>query len=217
MKEYKGIIFDLDGTLINSLEDISDSVNIVLKELGYPTFDYDRYRFFVGNGFRSLVTQCLPEDKRDEESVSQLFSLAMDVYGKRCTEKTYLYDGIPELLDRLCAEGIKMAVLSNKPDSLTRKISDILLDKWKFEIIMGAGDSFPRKPDPASSLHIARVMGIEPEKIIYVGDSDVDMKTAGAAGFYAVGVTWGFRPRAELEASGADLIIDHPGKLPIYY
>lgn len=212
MKKYSGIIFDLDGTLINSLEDIADSVNQTLQEYGYPTHPYNQYRFLVGNGFRSLMTQSLPEDQRDEATVARCHARGMEIYAERCIHKSHLYDGIAEWLDDLSLRGIKRAILSNKPHALTEKTTGALLNRWDFEVILGLSDRFPSKPNPTSALYIAQTMGLDPSEIVYVGDSNVDMKTAQAAGFYAVGVSWGFRPRTELEESGADRIIDHPSE-----
>jgi phosphoglycolate phosphatase len=137
----------------------------------------------------------------------------MEEYEKSCIHKTVLYDGIPELLDALTANNYKLAVLSNKADSLTQKIAGQLLNNWKFEIILGTNDCFPRKPAPDSALFIAKTMQLVPEKILYLGDTNTDMQTAHAAGMYPVGVSWGFRPRKELEDSGAGFIIDYPTDL----
>jgi len=124
--------------------------------------------------------------------------------------KTRLYDGIPELLDMLSSQRIKLAVLSNKADPLTQKICAVLLKNWKFEVVLGATDRFPRKPDPASALFVSEQMGVEPVHVCYLGDSDVDMKTAIAAGFYPVGAGWGFRSKQELAENGAKHVIDRP-------
>ena len=124
--------------------------------------------------------------------------------------KTHLYEGIPQLLDILSTQGVKLAVLSNKADYLTQKICAVLLKNWKFDVIMGAGERFPRKPNPESALFIAQQLGVEPTNICYLGDSGVDMKTAIAAGFYPIGVGWGFRPKKELAENGAKQIIEKP-------
>jgi phosphoglycolate phosphatase len=137
----------------------------------------------------------------------------MAEYHLNYINKTRLYDGIPELLDTLSSQQIKLAVLSNKADPLTQKICNILLKNWKFDVILGASDRFPRKPDPASALFVSEQMSILPSDICYLGDSDVDMKTAIAAGFEPIGVNWGFRPKEELIENGAKRIIDHPMQL----
>jgi len=210
---FRAIIFDLDGTLADTLEDIADNMNRVLTEMGFHTHGYDAFRFFVGEGLKNLVARCLPENARSDEMITACHDRMIDVYHSNYVNKTHLYYGIPELLDALLTQGIRMAVLSNKADPLTQKICAVLLKQWKFEIVMGATERFPRKPDPASALYIAEQMGVEPYHFCYLGDSDVDMKTAITAGFYPVGVSWGFRPKEELVENGAKRIIHHPIEL----
>jgi len=210
---FRAVIFDLDGTLANTLEDIADNMNRVLAESGFPTHEYDAYRFYVGNGLKNLVTQSLPENVRTDTMITFYHNRMIDIYNENYIIKTRLYDGIPELLDVLSARGIKLATLSNKVDHLTQKICNILLKNWKFEIVMGATDRFPRKPDPASALFVSAQMSVNPSRICYLGDSDIDMKTALAAGFYPVGASWGFRPKKELIENGAKHVIDHPMEL----
>lgn len=210
---YHAVIFDLDGTLADTLADIADTMNRTLASSGYPVHSYDSYRYFVGNGLKSLVTQSLPEATRTAEMIETCLAKMMADYEQHYINKTRLYDGIPELLDALSAQNIPLAVLSNKADAITQKICADLLKKWKFEIIMGAGDRFPRKPDPESALYIAGKIGVRPEHVFYMGDSNIDMQTANAAGFFPIGVSWGFRPKEELMASGAKKIIDQPMEL----
>ncbi len=216
MNIVRAVIFDLDGTLVDSLVDIANAMNRTLMRFNYPTYDYDAYKYFVGNGLKTLVYQCLPDNKKEEEHVIECLGIMMEEYRKTVTEKTVPYPGIPELLDELSKLNIKMAILSNKADELTQKICSRLLNQWHFEIIMGASELFPRKPDPASALYIAETMDVIPKNITYIGDTNVDMKTANAAGMFAVGVTWGFRTREELEENGAKLIINHPTELLNY-
>lgn len=213
MNKFTGVIFDLDGTLVDSLQDIADAMNQTLTQFNYSTYNYEQYKYFVGNGLKNLVTECLPPDKKDEKTVNTTLEVMMKNYGENYLHKTALYPGIPELLDGLTDERYKLAILSNKADILTKKIAAKLLQNWKFEIILGASDQFPRKPEPNAALYIADIIKINPENILYVGDTNVDMKTANAAGMYPVGVTWGFRTRKELEENGAKLIIDYPTDL----
>jgi len=210
---FRAVIFDLDGTLANTLEDIADNMNRTLAENGFPTREYDAYRFYVGKGLKNLVSQCLPENARADSTITLCHDQMIEKYAENYINKTRLYDGIPKLLDALSARGIKIATLSNKADHLTQKICNTLLKNWKFEIIMGASDRFPRKPDPASALFVAAQLGVDPAQICYLGDSDIDMKTALAAGFYPVGAGWGFRPKKELIENGAKHVIDHPMEL----
>ncbi len=210
MRNYQAFIFDLDGTLVNSLEDIADAMNRTLLRFYYPIHSYEAYKYFVGKGLKNLVYQCVPVEHQNEEDVLTCLDVMMEEYGKTYAEKTKLYPGIDKLLNYLTEKKIKMSVLSNKSDILTKKIAGKLLSRWQFELILGATDIFPRKPDPGSALFIAQKINISPEKIIYVGDTNIDMKTAVAAGMFPVGVTWGFRTKNELQNAGAELIIDYP-------
>ena len=211
--KHHAVIFDLDGTLANTLEDIADNMNRVLSGQGFPVHEYDAYRFYVGNGLKNLVTRCLPENARTDNMIAACHDRMVAEYSMNYIRKTRLYDGISELLDALSLQHVKLAVLSNKADPLTQKICAVLLKNWKFDSVMGASDRFPRKPDPASALFIAEQMGVMPARVCYLGDSNVDMKTAIAAGFYPVGAGWGFRPKEELIENGAKKVIDHPTEL----
>jgi len=209
----RAVIFDLDGTLADTLEDIADNMNRVLSGLGFPVHEYNAYRFYVGGGLKNLVTRCLPEKARTDNMIAACHELMVAEYHLNCINKTRLYDDIPELLDELSSQGIKMAVLSNKADPLTQKICRELLKNWTFDMVLGATDRFPRKPDPEAAWFVARQMGVEPAQIYYLGDSDVDMITANAAGFHAVGAGWGFRGKEELLQNGAQQVIDDPTEL----
>ena len=213
VKMFRAVIFDLDGTLANTLEDIADNMNRVLAQKGFPTHQYDAYRYFVGNGIHNLVIRSLPENARTEAMIADCHDRMIAEYNLNYINKTHLYDGVPELLDTLSLKGIKLAILSNKADQLTQKICLKLLKNWKFDAIIGASERFPRKPDPASALFICEQMGVAPAQVCYLGDSDVDMKTAIAAGFYAVGAVWGFRTKEEVLENGAMQVIDNPIKL----
>ncbi|MDR2038167.1 MAG: HAD family hydrolase [Bacteroidales bacterium] len=210
---FRAVIFDLDGTLADTLEDIADAMNRVLSSLGYPAHKYDEYRFLVGNGIKNLVKKSLPESAQTEENIETCFRYMMDDYENNYLNKTSLYTGIPDLLDKLSSDHVKLAVLSNKADSITQKICDVLLKNWPFTLIMGANNRFPRKPDPQSALYIAEYMELKPRDICYLGDSDVDMQTANAAGFFSIGAGWGFRPKKELIDSGAKKVIDFPTEM----
>ncbi|MDR0427892.1 MAG: HAD family hydrolase [Dysgonamonadaceae bacterium] len=210
MSNFSGVIFDLDGTLVDSLPDIADAMNRTLRYFGYPVYSYEEYKYMVGSGLKNLVYKALPEDKKGDRYINETLLLMMREYGKSYADKTVLYEGIPELLDALTLKGCKLSVLSNKADSLTQKIVSALFTGRKFEVILGASERFPRKPAPDAALFIAERMNIPPGNILYTGDTNIDMQTANAAGMYAVGVSWGFRKREELEESGAETIINHP-------
>lgn len=210
---YKGVIFDLDGTLVNSLEDIADSMNIVLQRHGFPPHDLPAYRRFIGNGMTNLMHEALPESSRKEELILKCYNSLLEDYRHNCINKTRPYDGIVELLNELTALKIKIAVFSNKIDELTRKVVATLLPNWNFEEVIGFSAEIPRKPNPLGALLISRKIGIRPENLIYVGDTDVDMLTANSAGMYAVGALWGFRSKEELTTSGARYLLNHPLEL----
>jgi phosphoglycolate phosphatase len=211
--EYHAVIFDLDGTLINSLYDIADSMNIVLDSHGFPTHDYDRYRLLIGKGLKNLSENAIPEENRNAETIGKVFEDMIRVYGQNVVNKTVLYKGIPELLDYLQNNGYKIAILSNKAHELTTSIAKKILSKWKIDFILGSKPEIPRKPDPTGAFICSEQLEIEPEYILYLGDSGVDMQTANSAGMTAVGVSWGFRSRQELTENGAKYIIDKPEQL----
>ena len=206
----RGVIFDLDGTLLNTLEDIVDSMNAVLNRFGFPEHSIDAYKYFIGDGMEKLVSRCLPADQRDPSAVARCVTALRKEYGKRWSSKTHAYKGIPELLDTLTARGIKLAILSNKPDEFTKVVVAKFLPRWKFESVVGSKPSVPKKPDPKAALEIAAALEIPSSEILFLGDSGIDMETATAANMYSVGVLWGFRTADELRASGAKALLAKP-------
>lgn len=210
---FKGIIFDLDGTLVNSLEDIADAMNHVLALHLLPVHDVEAYRTFVGNGMRKLAERALPEEMRKNDVCEAYFKEMFDYYGAHCTIKSKAYEGIPELIQALTQQSVPIAVLSNKAHDLTQKVVSAIFSPDAFLTVVGLKDEATKKPNPAAAIQICEQMGGAPEDFMFVGDSDVDMQTARNAGMYGVGVTWGFRSRAELEAAGAKAIIDAPMEL----
>jgi phosphoglycolate phosphatase len=210
---FKAVLFDLDGTLINSLHDIADSMNRVLIKKGYETHDYDAYRYFIGRGLRNLVSNTLPNSERTEQNITNLFQELLQDYEYNLLNKTTLYKGVSELLNDLTDRKIRLSISSNKPDAFTKQIAEELLKPWHFEIVLGSGSSFPRKPDPSAALFICNEMGLQPKDFLYMGDTSIDMETASAAGMYGVGVAWGFRSKKELIEGGAKSIIDLPIQL----
>lgn len=213
---YKAVLFDLDGTLLNTIDDLSNSMNAILKNAGLPTHETEQYKLFVGNGVRSLVSRSLPEQYRNAETIDAFTSSMRKEYSKRWNENTHPYEGVPELLDELKINNIKMAILSNKSDEFTKQIAKSLLPGWKFSVVFGERASVPRKPDPSAALEIAEMMGLEPKDFLYLGDSDTDMETANSAGMYAIGALWGFRNSNELIEAGAKAVIEHPMDLIKY-
>ena len=210
---YRAVIFDLDGTLLDTLEDIADSANRVLTGRGFPAHPVDDYRFFVGDGVKKLVERILPPGERSESLVEGCLLEMREEYGRNWNVKTRPYDGIPELLASLDDRGLKRAVLSNKPEELTQACVAGLLSVWTFDAVAGHSECTPHKPHPAGALTLARRLEVRPAEVVLVGDSDIDMRTAVNAGMYPAGATWGFRPREELVAAGARTLLDRPADL----
>ena len=210
MTKFKAVLFDLDGTLLDTLQDLADSTNRALDCLGFPPHGIVAYRHFVGDGRDVLAFRALPEDRRDSATVRKLVAEIDEDYTKHWADSTGPYPGIPELLDALMDRGVSVAVLSNKSHNFTELMVLRMLARWHFDAVIGATVNAPKKPDPALAVKIAHQLKIQPSGFIYLGDSDVDMKTAIAAGMYPVGARWGFRSAGELLASGAKMVIDQP-------
>ncbi len=207
---FKAIIFDLDGTLLNTIEDLTDSMNQALSRFGFSGHDQEAYKYFVGDGVESLVRRALPADRVDEKMVAQCVAAMREEYGRHWDKKTRPYPGIPELLDALCQRGIPMAILSNKVQDFTEICVSKLLPKWSFQIILGARPKVPKKPDPTAALEIAEAMDLTPVQFLYLGDTSTDMQTAVAAGMFPLGALWGFRTAQELMAHGAKALLEKP-------
>lgn len=204
-------IFDLDGTLADTLDSLVYSVSAVLKEMGYEPIDPAQCRSFVGNGARVLVEKALKaagdtEGKRVEEGLERY----RRIFVKGCTYNVVPYDGMRELLKELKARGVHLAVLTNKPHERAIDVVETVFGKGTFEVIQGQQDGMPRKPDPAPALDIAKSFGLTPGDCLYIGDSEVDIATGKAAGMKTLGVSWGFRTRGQLVEAGAEYIVDSP-------
>lgn len=209
----RAIVFDLDGTLLDTIDDIADSANYALEQLGYPTYDRERYKYFVGNGADVLIGRIMPEEARRLDKFQVLKNLYMDRYNSHSMDRTRPYDGIVETLEKIKSLGVEICVLSNKPDSQVKIIIEKFFGEDFFAIAAGGRENFPLKPDPALTLHILDSIGIEPADALFVGDTEVDIRTAKNVGCGPVSVTWGFRTRDELERNGAEVIIDRPEEL----
>ena len=214
--EYNAVLFDLDGTLLDTIEDIANSMNTALSRLGFRGHGRDEYKYLVGAGIETLVYRALPENHRGDSTVARCLAAMDEEYRLQRLGNTGPYPGIPELLDALQLRGVRMAVLSNKPDDSTRLIVSTLLPRWKFDMVLGSRPSVPLKPDPAAALEIAARVGIAPERFICLGDTDVDMRLAHAARMYPVGALWGYRTAEELLSSGAKVLLGKPGDLLNY-
>jgi phosphoglycolate phosphatase len=211
---YKAVLFDLDGTLLDTLDDLGDSMNAVLAAKGFPTHPIRAYTEFVGDGVRNLVLRSLPPAARKNDAVvNELVPLMRNEYSGRWKDKTRPYEGIPELLDGLAARGARMAVLSNKPHPATVEVVAHFFPRVKFDATLGARPDVPIKPDAGAALEVSRRLGIPPGAFLYLGDTNTDMRTASAAGMFPVGVLWGFRSAEELLSSGAKLLISDPGEV----
>jgi len=212
-RNLKGLIFDLDGTLANTIEDLADSMNRILLSQGFPIHSCDAYRYFVGAGVRNLVLRALPEDERHDEIIDRCYNLMISDYNQNCFIKTKLYDGIIDVIDQLRSRGIKLAVFSNKVDNLTNRFVEKLIGLEKFEMVIGSKPTIPLKPDPTGALLISNHLGIAPGNMGYIGDSGTDMLTANKAGMFAIGALWGFRTKEELLSNGAIKLLNHPEEL----
>lgn len=209
----RAIMFDLDGTLLDTLADLGDSMNIVLERLGFPAHDYPFYRQAVGDGAPQLVARSLPVAARVSDTLNTALIQMRAEYEKRWALKTRPYDGILPLLTELQRRHAVIAVLSNKPEAKTRDCVTHFFPDIPFTIVRGAREGIPLKPDPAAALDILHQLRIPAAEWLYVGDTNTDMQTAVSAAIFAVGASWGFRDRTELLANGAQAIIETPEEL----
>jgi phosphoglycolate phosphatase len=210
---FRGVIFDLDGTLLDTLGDIAGAANTVLTQHGFPTHPIAAYRQFVGEGVQVLMTRALPPDHRDEVTVHACLKTMKVEYVRHLNQTAQPYPGIVQLLPLLRKRGLHLAVLSNKPDEFTTRCVVDIFGSELFDPILGLRADRPRKPDPAGALEIAARWGVAPAAILYLGDSGTDMQTAAAAGMFSVGVLWGYRDRAELIGAGARTLLASPEEL----
>jgi phosphoglycolate phosphatase len=211
--KFKAVLFDLDGTLLDTLRDIADSVNSGLKQLGFATHPAEACKYFVGDGIETLVERSLPESGRDAETVAKCLELTQSEYNRRWAVHSKPYRGIRQMLGELQKQAVSMAVLSNKPHEFTCRMVNEFLGDYRFEVVRGAMPGIPIKPAPDAALQIAGQMKIPPARFVCVGDGDTDMQTADAAGMYAVGALWGYRTADELTRAGARILIKKPGEV----
>ncbi len=210
----KGIIFDLDGTLLNTIEDITDSINIALNEMGFiGDYTTEEMKYFVGSGVDILVQKAIAKYSTEEAKKNELKERYNFIYGKRKTIKTAPYEGTIELLKELRKKNITIALLSNKPHQDTLEVIDHYFGLENFDYPFGKREGIPTKPSPKGVFLLLDEMKLKPEEVLYIGDSDIDMKTAKNAHLTKIGVTWGFRTREELQVNDADYIIDSPNEI----
>ena len=206
------VLFDLDGTLLDSLEDMKDSVNHVMGELGFPVRTLDEIRSFVGNGIRKLIERSVPQGT-DSETCERALAAYRSYYGQHCMEKTRPYPGIPELLETLKRQGVRMAIVSNKNEDAVRAVHARYFPDT-IEIAVGQSDAVPKKPDPAMVYAALRQMGVSAERAVYVGDSEVDIETAKNAGIDCITCVWGFRTKEFLLENGARILAERAEEIP---
>lgn len=205
------VIFDLDGTLLNTLGDLRAATNHALEVRGLPPHSMEEIRQFIGNGIRLLIRRAMPEGTPEAEIDAALDDFKA-YYAAHIHDRTVPYDGIPQLLTALRKRGIKVAVLSNKIDSASQQLIEYFFP-GKTDVVFGEHVGVPRKPDPTSCRMVMQQLGVQPEQVLYVGDSGTDMQTAKNAGLYAVGVTWGFRSKEVLLEYGADILVHRPEQI----
>lgn len=205
----KAVLFDLDGTLVNSLYDLADASNYALTVKGYPTHETEKYKYFVGNGMPNLMERILPSEERSAEKINELLDIFLGYYKEHYLDKTVVYEGIIPLLKALKAQGITVGVVSNKADGMTQLIIEKLLDGY-FDIVQGKLEGFLPKPDPALTLLVMSKLGVKPDECIFVGDSGMDAALGVNCGAVPVGALWGFRTKEELIENGAEYTIDNP-------
>jgi phosphoglycolate phosphatase len=211
--KFKCVIFDLDGTLVDTLADIANSMNRALEDHGFPRLPQEDYKKITGWGIRELALRALPPERGDKKTAEIIAAGAARFYAEKPLVYSKPYPGIRELITELKRKKIKTAVLSNKPDSVAQLVVKGLFLPGSFDIIRGELSGLPRKPDPASTWDILLDLDLTPRDTIFVGDSEIDMETARAADCHALGVSWGFRGREALEKAGAQRIIDTPEEL----
>ncbi len=212
----KAIIFDLDGTLLNTYEDLANAVNYALSENGLPTHPAEKYKIFAGNGTDMMITRALPEDKRNDDILSKVRKLYFEYYNAHSGECTRPYDGIVEMLSELKQRGFKLAVVSNKIDFMTRAVVKEYFGDAMFDFVTGQRDGIIPKPDPSMVYKVMEQFGVTCDECIFVGDSGVDAETGKNAGIFTVGVLWGFRDKKELLECGASTVIQSAEELLNY-
>ncbi len=208
----KAVIFDLDGTLVDSIKDIAISTNYALSKYGFPTHEFEKYNYFVGNGVPKLIERAIPKEKLNEQSFNNVHKTFSEHYGQNYLANTVPYEGVIESLNNLKKAGVRLAVLSNKKDEYTQKIVAELFGNI-FDFVLGKSEEYPLKPNPESTFAAIKGFGVGREECAFLGDSGVDMETAVNSGCIPIGVTWGFRTEQELIESGAEYLIHNANNI----
>jgi phosphoglycolate phosphatase len=210
---FKAVLFDLDGTLLNTLTDLANAMNAALVRFGFAPHSVDAFKYFVGDSVEAEARRALPESTRDPETIKRVTEFSLQIYDECWHKNTRPYPGIPELLSELHRRCLSLVILSNKVDRFAKIMAEKLLPQWRFEIVQGTLPGVPLKPDPTLALQISKQLKIPPEQFLYLGDTNTDMQTAVNAGMFPVGCLWGFRTADELLASGAKVLIQTPAEL----
>lgn len=208
----KAVIFDLDGTLVNSLFDLATACDYALSQKGFPTHTVEEYKYFIGNGIPKLIERALPEVNRNAYTIEVVKEIFLKYYSVHFADKTVAYSGMKETVTELKDRGLKLAVVTNKADNMAKSVVNAVYGDI-FDIVVGLNDKFPAKPNAASTLDTLNKLSVTPDECVFVGDSAVDIQTANNAGIKSVGVLWGFRDREELTENGATYIIENPQEL----
>lgn len=205
--KYQAVMFDMDGTLADTLGDIAAAANHAFTQMGQPTHTLERFRYLAGQGLQRLFTDALPE--AEHARAPEYMQHFRNYYAEHSMDTSTLYPGIADLLDAIIKREMKLVILTNKPDPAAHALTEKLMSQWDFDVVLGHREPYALKPDPASALAICDQLGVSPDQWLYVGDTNVDMHTAKNAGMFAVGVLWGFRDEDELRESGADVIVSN--------
>ncbi|MEG1886977.1 MAG: HAD family hydrolase [Oscillospiraceae bacterium] len=211
--KIKAVLFDLDGTLINTLADLCDSANYSLKKMGYPPQPLNNFKMYVGDGIPKMLERAMPKPMACHSNIEKAKAFFMEYYSVHNSDKTAHYDGMPQLIAELRKKGFKTAVVTNKDEKMAKVILDKLYGENTFDLIFGAREGVPTKPDPTLALMAMKELKVLAQECVFIGDSGVDIKTAVNSGAFPVGVLWGFRGRDELVSSGAKQLINHPSEL----
>ncbi len=214
---FKTIIFDLDGTLVDTLPGIAAAANRVLQKAGFPTHDTDRYRDFIGDGLSAMVKRALPPEVDDTAIVARVIEDTAKAYDRTWAAASIPYPGISDLLERSIGSGLMLAVLSNKPDKPAREMVAAFFPRDIFSLVIGAASHTPPKPDPSGALGIAESLGVKPNDCFFLGDMAVDMNTARAAGMFPLGALWGYQSAEELLGAGAAALMRTPADLAAFF
>lgn len=208
----KAVLFDLDGTLADSLVDLAASANYAIKKFGFPANEVESYKLFAGDGMAKMIERALPKGNKDNQTVSKVMPVFLSYYGEHYCDNTVAYQGMIDLIDNLKLRDIKLAVVTNKNEEMAQKVVGNLYGD-RFDMIIGKREGIPAKPDPAAALLAMEKLKVKPEECMFVGDSGMDVETGVNSGAYPVGVLWGFRGKGELIAGGAKKIVSAPKEL----